>query len=85
MVKRGITTHSTPTVSAPPTPQTGVKPGDLKADAISNLITFSNVPGAPDSVLKDLVSSLVSKADSGSAEAKALLDNLLQKLLEKIK
>lgn len=73
-----------PSVGPPPAPQTG-GPKDLKADAISNLITFANVPDAPDSVLKDLVSSLVSKADSGSAEAKSLLDNLLQKLLEKIK
>ena len=74
-----------PTVDTPGTSEPGVKPGDLKADAISNLITFSNAPDAPDSVLKDLISSLVSKADSGSAEAKALLDSLLQKLLEKFK
>jgi hypothetical protein len=74
-----------PSISPPPTPQAGVKPSDLKADAISNLITFSNVPGAPDSVMKDLISALVSKADSGSSEAKGLLDNLLQKLLEKNK
>lgn len=74
-----------PAVASPPNPQADVKPGDLKTDAISNLITFSSVPDAPDSVLKDLLSSLVSKADSGSAEAKELLNNLLQKLLEKVK
>ena len=74
-----------PEVSSPASHQPGVKPEDLKADAISNVISLSNVPGAPDSVFKDLLSSLISKADSGSAEAKELLNNLLQKLLEKIK
>jgi len=69
-----------PPVSPPPTPQTGVNPGDFKTDAISNLITFSNIPGAPDSIIKDLISALVSKADAGSAEAKDLLDKLLDSL-----
>jgi hypothetical protein len=73
-----------PAVGAPPAPQTGTKPGDLKADAISNLITFSNVPDAPESIIKDLISELVSKADSGSSEAKDLLDKLLDTIKESI-
>ena len=59
-------------------------PGDLKADAISNLITFSNVPDAPESIIKDLISELVSKADDGSSEAKDLLDKLLDTIKEGI-
>jgi hypothetical protein len=70
--------------ASPPSPKTGVQPSDLKADAISNLITFSSVPGAPDTVLKDLISELVSKADSGSSEAKDLLAKLLDSLKESI-
>ena len=54
-----------------------MKPGDLKTDAISNLITFSTVPNAPDSIIKSLISELVSKADAGSTEAKGLLEKLL--------
>jgi hypothetical protein len=53
--------------------------------APENLITFASVPSAPDSVLKDLISELVSKADGGSSEAKGMLDTLLQGLLEKVK
>jgi len=68
----------------PPTPQTGVKPSDLKADVISNLITLSAVPAAPESVLKDLVSALVTKADAGSNEAKSLLATLLTSLKDTI-
>ena len=74
-----------PEVSNLPSPQAGVTPKDLKADAITNLITLAGVPEAPDSVIKDLLSALVSKADSGSAEAKALLNNLLEKLIVKMK
>jgi hypothetical protein len=73
-----------PPVAPPPTPQTGAQPGDLKADTISNLITLSNVPDAPDSVIKDLVASLVSKADDGSAEAKDLLGKLLDTIKDSV-
>ena len=74
-----------PEITNLPTPQSGVKPSDLKTEAISNLITLTTVPDTPDSILKDLLSSLVSKADSGSTEARTLLQELLGKLLEKIK
>lgn len=77
-----------PDVSEAQKPQSGVKESDLKPDLkpdlISNLIQFSNVPDAPSSIIKDLVSTLISKADSGSAEAKALLDKVLEGLKESI-
>lgn len=66
-----------PTVSSPSDPQTSVKPSDLRADAISNFVTFSSVPGAPESGIKDLISTLLAHADKGSAEAKAMLDKLM--------
>jgi hypothetical protein len=72
-------------VSDPPAPGAGVKPGDLKADAITNLITLSSVPDAPDSIIKDLISEILAKADSGGAASKELLSKLLEKLLDKIK
>jgi hypothetical protein len=74
-----------PAADNPPSPEPGVKPGDLKAETISNLFTFSSAPEVPDSTIKGLVSELVSKADSGSTEAKAILDSLLQKLFDRIK
>jgi len=73
-----------PAVGSPPAPQADTKPGDLKADTISNLITLSSVPAAPDSIIKDLVSELVSKADGGSSEAKDLLTSLLDTIKEKL-
>jgi hypothetical protein len=74
-----------PPVDEPPAPQAGVKPGDLKADLIGNLITFGSVPGAPDSVLKNLISALVSSADAGSSEASTLLGKLLDAVKEALK
>ncbi|HYJ04616.1 MAG TPA: hypothetical protein VEX43_05750 [Chthoniobacterales bacterium] len=73
-----------PTASVPATHQTGVKPDDLKAEAISNLITFSNVPGAPDSIIKDLIAGLIAKADTGSSAAKDLLGKLLDAIKESL-
>jgi hypothetical protein len=77
-----------PDVSEAPKPQPGVKESDLKPDLkpdlISNLIQFSNVPDAPASIIKDLISTLISKADSGSAEAKALLETVLEGIKESI-
>lgn len=64
----------------PITPQPGVKPSDLKTDAVSNLITFASVPSAPESVLKALVESVFSKAASGSTDAQAILTKLLDLL-----
>ena len=74
-----------PALTNPPNPQQGVSPSDFKTDAISNLISFSNVPSAPDSVLKDLISALVASADGGSSEAKGLLDKLLDTIKESLK
>lgn len=58
-------------------PQTGVKPDDLKADEIKNQITFTNVPSAPNNIFGELIKSLISSADSGSSQAKALLEKML--------
>lgn len=74
-----------PAVTNPPKPQPGVSPSDFKTDAISNLISFSNVPSAPDSVLKGLISALVASADGGSSEAKGVLDKLLDTIKESLK
>ena len=74
-----------PPVDEPPAPQAGAKPGDLKADLIGNLITFGSVPNAPDSVLRNLISALVSSADGGSSEASALLGKLLDAVKEALK
>ncbi|HZG54360.1 MAG TPA: hypothetical protein VEZ40_19825 [Pyrinomonadaceae bacterium] len=74
-----------PALTNPPKPQQGVSPSDFKTDAISNLISFSNVPSVPDSVLKDLISALVASADGGSSEAKGLLDKLLDTIKESLK
>jgi hypothetical protein len=74
-----------PALTNPPKPQQGVSPSDFKTDAISNLISFSNVPSVPDSILKGLISSLISSADSGSSEAKGLLDKLLDTIKESLK
>lgn len=70
-----------PKVDSPPSPQTGTKLSDLKADALTSLITFSSVPDAPASGIKDLITTLLASADKGSAEAK----DILAKLLETIK
>src|SRR5689334_7192389 len=71
---------SAPTANTQPEAQTGVKPSDLKADAISNFVTFSSVPGAPESGIKDLISTLLANADKGSTEAQALLEKLLDSI-----
>jgi hypothetical protein len=66
-----------PSLSDPPTPKPGVNLSDLKPDAITSLITFATVPDAPDSAIKDLITTLLANADKGSEEAKALLEKLL--------
>ena len=71
-----------PELPSPPDPQAGVKPSELKADAITNLITLTSVPTAPASVLKDLVSELVKLADAGSGQAQSLLEKLLTSIKE---
>jgi hypothetical protein len=72
--------ENAPTVGDPPDPQAGVGASDLKADVISNLITFAGVPGAPDSGIAALVKTLLTSADAGSTQAKALLEKLLDSL-----
>jgi hypothetical protein len=71
-----------PMVSNPPSPQTGIKLTDLKTDAITSLVSFTSVPNAPDSDLsiKDIISTLLANADKGSAEAKALLEKILDSI-----
>jgi hypothetical protein len=65
-------------------PQAPPKPGDLKPDTIANLITLSSVPSAPDSVLKTLLVTLLSSAQDGSSESRALLDKLFDLLKETV-
>ena len=68
------------TVPNSPTTPAGIKPSDLSGltpAALTNLITLMTVPTEPASSLKDLVSTLLAKADGGSAEAKALLEKLI--------
>lgn len=72
---------SAPAVVNPPAPKTGATVSDLKADALTSLISFSNVPDAPASGIRDLITTLLANADKGSAEAK----DMLAKLLETIK
>ena len=71
---------SAPAITNLPKPQEGTKPEDLKPDVISNLISFSTVPTAPDSILKALITSLITSAESGSKEARALLEKLLDSI-----
>jgi hypothetical protein len=73
-----------PEIPALSTPQATTQAGDLKADTISNLINLTSPPEAPESLLKDLISGLVDKADKGSAEASDLLDKLLDTLKDVI-
>lgn len=68
---------ASPDTTEPPTPQGGVRPEDLKPDAVSNLINLSTVPTLPDSLLKALVESLASKAAEGNDKATALLEKLI--------
>jgi hypothetical protein len=70
-------TDKAPEIGDPPAPQKGVALGDLLPDAINSLVTFSSVPAAPTSGIKDLVTALLSSADSGSTEARLLLEKLL--------
>lgn len=79
--------NDTPAPLPPPALQPGVKPSDLKdlkADAITSLVSFTTVPPASDSLLKDLISTLVAKADAGSEEAKSMLEDLLETLKKSI-
>ncbi|MEK7995608.1 MAG: hypothetical protein AAB403_17550 [Planctomycetota bacterium] len=68
------------TVPGLPTTPSGLKPSDLagvKPDAIISLLSLLAAPTEPTSSLNDLVTALLSKADDGSAEAKALLEKLI--------
>jgi hypothetical protein len=69
------------TIPTSPTTPAGIKPSDfsgLTPGAITNLLTLLTLPAEPASSLKDLVTALVAKADGGSAEAKALLEKLIE-------
>jgi hypothetical protein len=69
-----------PELPDPADPQKGPALKDLLPDAITSLVTFASVPGAPASGIADLVKTLVASADAGSKEAKALLEKLLDTL-----
>jgi len=69
-----------PAVAPPPSPQAGATPGSLKPDAISNMITFSAIPDAGQSALKDMFSALITQADGGNKSAADLLTNLFDSL-----
>jgi hypothetical protein len=73
-----------PSVDSPPAPQGGVKVSDLKADAITSLVSFSTVPEAPASGIKELIAALLENADKGSAEASKLLEKLLDTIKDSI-
>jgi hypothetical protein len=73
-----------PTVESPPPPKEGIKVSDLKADALTSLISFSAVPNPPESSIKELITTLLENADKGSAEATALLEKLLDTIKESI-
>jgi hypothetical protein len=64
-----------------PDPQTGVSAGDLKPETITNQISLTSVPTAPDSILKTLLDTLIGSAKT-DAESKALLDKLFDLLKE---
>jgi hypothetical protein len=70
-----------PAVVPPPDPKAGQGAGDLKAETITNLITLTGATEPSGVALKDLITSLVTNADSGSTVAK----DVLTKLLESIK
>lgn len=66
-----------PELPDPADPQKGPGIKDLLPDAITSLVTFASVPGAPASGINELVKTLIASADAGSKEARALLEKLL--------
>ena len=67
-----------------PTGGGGAQANDLKAETISNLINFTSPPDAPGSILKDLLSELLTKAEGGNTTATDLLGKLLDTLKESL-
>jgi hypothetical protein len=62
-------------------PQSGTTAGALKPEGITNQITLSSIPSAPDSILKTLLDTLLASAKSDS-QSQALLEKLFDLLKE---